>query len=285
MPWVNYHSHSDFCDGKAAPEMFIQEAIRKGFRAYGCSSHAPVSFPSHWNMPLERLGEYLNDIASLRIKYADRIQVYTGLEIDYIKENPIAEYLKGLNLDYRIGSIHYLDILPDGTHFSLGSKPDGFFRNIGLMYQNDFKKAIKRYYHQVRQMVLQDAPDIIGHMDKIKEHNSVKRYMDEQDGWYVREVEDTLDVIASTQCIVEVNTRGLYRHDPPQLYPSPWILKRVRDRQIPVIINSDAHHPSEIENGMDEAAKILVESGFETVRTMLDGTWCDVPVGRDGLQL
>ena len=173
MPWVNYHSHSNYCDGEAEPEHYIKEALRKGFHAYGCSSHAPVSFRSHWNMPGERLQEYLNELAQIKNKYKDHIQVYAGLEIDYFDGQEVQSrgYLKDLTLDYRIGSVHYLDPLSDGSYFCFDGKPDGFFKHIDSLYNNDFKKAIMKYYHHVRQMVEHDAPDVIGHLDKIKMHN------------------------------------------------------------------------------------------------------------------
>ena len=38
MNLTNYHSHSNFCDGKAPLEDFVKSAIAAGFTAYGVSS-------------------------------------------------------------------------------------------------------------------------------------------------------------------------------------------------------------------------------------------------------
>ncbi|MBN1158838.1 MAG: histidinol-phosphatase [Bacteroidales bacterium] len=284
--WTNFHSHSVYCDGRSEPGNFIRESIRKGFLAFGCSSHAPVPFQSHWNMPREKLQDYLDTINELKLSYKDQIQVYTGLEIDYIEGywGYADSFLQELPLDYRIGSVHYLERMSDGSFFCFDGKPEGFFENIELLYNNDFKAAIRKYYHHVRQMVRKDNPDIIGHLDKIKMHNNKRKYFDENETWYIREVEDTIDLIAEKNCIVEVNTRGLYRHDPPMLYPSPWVLKYMSGKNIPVMINSDAHHPSEIDAGYDYAASVLREAGWKTVRILINGTWNDVPFDENGLK-
>lgn len=285
--WANFHSHSNFCDGKSEPEDYVKEAINKGFCAFGCSSHAPVPFQSHWNMPLEKLQDYLNTIEKIKAKYEDHLEVYTGLEIDYIDEywGYSGTFLKELPLDYRIGSVHYLDRLPDGSFFCFDGKPDGFFEKIKLLYRNDFKKAIRKYYHHIRQMIEYDNPDIIGHLDKIKMHNTVMKFFDENEKWYIKEVVDTIDLVAEKKCIVEVNTRGLYRHEPPMLYPSPWVLEYMFEKNIPVMINSDAHHPSEIDAGYIFAAKVLQETGWDVVRILNHGEWQDVLFDADGLKI
>jgi histidinol-phosphatase (PHP family) len=287
MPWVNYHSHSLFCDGKAAPEEFIVAAINNGFKAYGYSSHAPVPFASQWNMPADKLSEYLSEITRIKTKYANEIQVYTGLEVDYI------EGLGGLQksglgnplLDYVVGSVHYIGEFPDGSHFCFDGETEAFFKNIEILYQNNFRKAITTYYHSLMRMVEVDNPDVIGHMDKIKMHNSFKPYLNEEDKWYIELVEESLEIIKQKGCIVEVNTRGLYKKDPPVLYPGLWVLERIYQKKIPVMLNSDSHHPNEIELGFSTAAKLLREIGFRTLRILIDGKWLDKAFSEHGMIL
>jgi histidinol-phosphatase (PHP family) len=286
MPWVNYHSHSLFCDGKTFPEEFIVAAIQKGFKAYGYSSHAPVPFASHWNMPAGKLQEYISQITRIKIKYANEIQVYTGLEVDYM-EGLWGYLLSGLKstipLDYIIGSVHYIGKFPDGSHFCFDGQSDAFFKGIEILYHNDFQKAITAYYHSVIRMVEVDCPDVIGHIDKIKMHNSVRPYFNEEERWYTNLVEETLEVIRQKGCIVEVNTRGLYKHNPPVLYPGEWLLACIYEKKIPVMLNSDSHHPDEIELGFSYAAKLLLEIGFKTLRILIDENWQDKAFDEKGL--
>jgi len=284
MPWVNYHSHSLFCDGKAAPEDFITVAIEKGFPAYGYSSHAPVPFSSRWNIDPGKLPAYLEEITRIKNDYADKIQVYTGLEVDFIDGlwGSRASGLKEMAFDYLIGSVHYIGQFPDNTYFCFDGQPEAFFQGMELLYKNDFRKALTVYYDSVRGMVETDVPDIIGHMDKIKMHNTVRTYFSEEDKWYVSQVEETLDQVARFGCIVEVNTRGLYKHNPPMLYPSIWILERIYEKGIPVMINSDSHHPDEIDLGFSYAASVLQDIGFKTLRVLLDGKWQEMPFTENG---
>jgi histidinol-phosphatase (PHP family) len=285
MPWVNYHSHSLFCDGKALPEEFIKPAVGKGFPAFGYSSHAPVPFASRWNMAADKLPGYRAELARIKSDYADRIEVYAGLEVDYI-EGLWGYRQSGLHqqgFDYCIGSVHYIGRFPDGSHFCFDGEPDAFFKGIGALYHHDFTRAIRNYYQSVMRMVEVDKPDIIGHLDKIKMHNSVKPYLNEEETWYIDLVEETLEVIRKHGSILEVNTRGLYKHNPPLLYPASWVLKRALEKKIPVMLNSDSHHPDEIESGFDYASAILREIGFRTLRVLLNNQWQDVAFVENGL--
>ena len=108
MQLSNYHSHCTFCDGRSTPEDFIKFAVAHGFRAYGFSSHSPLPFETFWNMSKDDMPEYLTEIERLKKKYSDRLEIYVGLEIDFLDEsyNASIPYFRNLPLDYRIGSIH-----------------------------------------------------------------------------------------------------------------------------------------------------------------------------------
>ena len=84
MYWSNYHSHSTFCDGRSSMEDFVKYAIAKGLKKYGFSSHAPLPFSTFWNMNLDDLPEYQMEFYRLKEKYASKIELYIGLELDYI---------------------------------------------------------------------------------------------------------------------------------------------------------------------------------------------------------
>jgi histidinol-phosphatase (PHP family) len=285
MPWVNFHSHSLFSDGKATPEEFIKSAVSRKFTAFGFSCHSPVHFYTRWNMDAGRLDEYLLEIARIRESYKDIIEVYAGLELDYfegVPYLPVSE-LKKKGCDYILGSVHFIDRYPDGSWFSFDGKPEIFFNSVETIYKNDFRKVITGYYEKTRQMIDKDCPDVIAHMDKIKMHNTVRPYFDEETEWYRKQVKDTLDIIAEKGCIMEVNTRGLYKHVPPLLYPGLWVIKQAYLRKIPVMLNSDSHHPDDIESGFTETAMLLKQTGYKTLRILQKGSWQDVPFNETGI--
>ncbi len=285
MAWANYHSHSLFCDGKAAPEEFIKTAIARGFYAYGFTSHLHMTYPMSWHMKISRMDEYLVEISRLRSVYREKIQVYTGFEVDHIE----GKWGFGSNgpgdrqPDYIIGSVHVINQYPDGSFFSIDGRPDDFFKGIRIIYRNDFHTALNDYFHRVREMLEIGKPDIVGHLDKIKMNNTVRPFFSEDDTWYRDQVEETLDLVVKRGCIMEVNTRGWYKHDPPMLYPGNWVIERAKSRNIPVMLNSDAHHPDDIDKGFSFAAGILKEAGYRSLRVMLDGKWQDRPFNETGI--
>ncbi len=42
----NFHSHTEFCDGRAQMEAFAREAVRCGFTHYGFTPHSPIPIQS-----------------------------------------------------------------------------------------------------------------------------------------------------------------------------------------------------------------------------------------------
>ena len=124
---TNFHSHCDFCDGHAPMEAFVREAISRGFEAYGISSHAPFPVQNSCNMRRERMADYLDEFRRLKQIYSSEIELYIGLEIDFLDDtfNPSIPYFQELPLDYRIGSVHYI-VAPDGTPIDTDGPPSRF---------------------------------------------------------------------------------------------------------------------------------------------------------------
>ena len=93
---------------------FVEEAVAEGFASYGISSHAPFPVANNCNMHRERLADYLDEFHRLKSLYASKIELYVGLEIDFLDDtfNPSIPYFQELPLDYRIGSVHYI-VTPD----------------------------------------------------------------------------------------------------------------------------------------------------------------------------
>ena len=283
--WINYHSHTKYCDGSSAPEEYVKEAIRLKHPAYGFSSHAPVPFETDWNIPEDQLAHYMNDIQHLKDKYTNRIRIFQGLEIDYIPgvSGRSKHILTDINLDYFIGSIHFVDQLADGDFWNIDTSAELFARGLKEIFGNDIRRAAKRFWEVTREMIRVDKPDIIGHLDKIKMFNTADLYFSEKESWYRDEVEATLHLIKQSGSIVEINTRGYYRYGQPDLYPGEWIIRRLAEEEIPVMINSDAHKPHEIESGMAYAADILLSAGIEKVNCLLDQNWEPKSISRDGI--
>jgi histidinol-phosphatase (PHP family) len=96
---------------------------------------------------------------------------------------------------------------------------------------------------------------------------------------------NTLEVISKTDAILEVNTRGLYKKQANETYPSKWVLDEALKLNIPVQINSDGHTPDEILNGFETAAELLLKVGYDSCVILIDGEWSEVGLTAEGYDI
>lgn len=279
--WANFHMHSHYCDGKGALTEYVKAALELGMPAAGFSSHAPVPFDCLWCMKAERLDDYLREADHLK-QVNEGIELYKGLEVDYIP-GVISPRDFSSRLDYTIGSVHFIDAFPDGTPWEIDGLHTLFMDGLKQIFNGNIRAVIARYFTLTREMVQTAAPDVIGHLDKIKIQNINHQFYSEDESWYVTEIERTIDAIAEARTIVEVNTRGLYQKKSATPYPSPWILERLYDRRVPITLSSDAHHPSDITNRFAETSSLLSDIGFKHLSILMNNKWQSVPFNSHGI--
>jgi histidinol-phosphatase (PHP family) len=269
--WANLHTHCTYCDGKTGIGELVEEAKQQNLISLGVSSHAPLPFDRGWAMKKERFNDYLRELDELKHKNR-QIQLYSGLEVDFIpgKISP-ADYQH--RLDYTIGSIHFVEQLPDGTPWEIDNTKAVFMDGLSRIYDGNIREAVTRYFELTRQMIRDSKPDVVGHLDKIKIQNTGDRLFNESESWYKQQVEETLRAIADSGVIVEVNTRGIYQKKAETTYPSPWIVRRMKELNVAVTISSDAHHPKDLTNCFTEAATVLLSAGYTTIHTLHDHKW------------
>ncbi|MDR0758426.1 MAG: histidinol-phosphatase, partial [Tannerella sp.] len=276
MQPCNFHSHCTFCDGHSEPEDFIGAALSQNFRAYGFSSHSPLPFETVWNMSASDMPAYLREIARLKEKYKDRIEIYAGLEIDYLDEtcNASSPYFRSLPLDYRISSIHFLPWrlpLQEDNMSCIDGGYGGFAEAVGKHYGGDIRLIVKDFFESSMQMVEAGGFDIVGHPDKIYMNGSLYPGFDLAADWYRKPFAAFLDLIAEKELTVEINTKNLHRKN--QIYPHASMFGELRQRNIPVIVNSDCHFTALVNDGRTEALALLKDAGFRTTRELAGGAW------------
>ena len=277
MNLTNYHSHCSFCDGRAPFEEFVKEAITQGFYSYGVSSHAPLPFPTRWTMEWEQMEAYLDEFKNLRSKYADEIELYVGLEIDYLNEesNPSVARFTELPLDYRIGSVHLLYDAA-GEVVDIDCSPAVFKERVDRHFNGDVLRVVRMYFDRLFRMVELGGFDILGHADKM--HYNASCYhpglLDEP--WYEALMKDYFSLVASRGYLVEINTKAY--DSLGTFYPNSRYWELMKEYQIKVLVNSDAHYPERINAGRMEALRLLQAKGFATVAELHQGSWREVPI-------
>lgn len=274
---TNYHSHCLYCDGRANMEDFIRFAISEGFTSYGVSSHAPLPFPTAWTMEWDRMDDYLAEFFRLKEKYADKIELAIGLEIDYLNEesHPALPCFQELPLDYRIGSVHML-YSPEGEVVDIDTPASVFRQLVDKHFGGDLDFVVRTYYTNLLRMVELGGFDIVGHADKMHYNASCYRPGLLDEPWYDKIVCGYFEEIARHEYIVEVNTKA-YR-DLGTFYPNERYFSLLKDLAVRVQVNSDAHYPERINNSRLEALVALKKAGFDKVVEWHGGRWEESPI-------
>jgi histidinol-phosphatase (PHP family) len=275
MLLTNYHTHSNFCDGAGEPEEYLQRAIEKGFDALGFSSHAPIDFEKSWTLSEKRLPEYVKTIDFLKEKYKGEIEVYKGLEIDYLEgiSGPSSKKFIDLNLDYSIGSVHMIPVRDSKKFLAIDGPPEDLKELLVNTFDGQMERLSGKYFLLIQDMLKNHHFDILGHIDLMKKRNSGNVLFDEKESWYKEQVLDTLEVLSQTDVILEVNTGGISRAAIDTVYPSPWIIKEAFKKKIPLMLNADAHDPDHIDFYFRESAEIIKECGYRELYSLIGGKW------------
>ncbi len=279
MQHFNLHTHSTYSDGKSLMEDTVEEAIRQGMHTLGFSDHSSVPFESRVSIPMDKNEEYVNHLKELKIKYKDQIDILSSMEMEFIP-GIVVDFQKmkrDFGLDYLIGSVHLVGKSPDTLWFIDGKSIEPYDEGLKKYFGGDIKKGVRAYFDQENEMIETEKFDIIGHFDKVK-MNARGRYFQEEEKWYRDMVLETLDLIKQHDLIVEINTRGLYKQRYNGFYPSEWLLPRMKEMNIPVVISSDAHQYWELTYFFKEAEEALRAVGYQETMCFKNGKWNAEPL-------
>lgn len=178
------------------------------------------------------------------------IKIRRGLEVDFIpgRERVIKEFLASGNYDYVIGSVHFID----GWGFDHPDFRQGFD-------SRDIDEIYREYFNLVKKAAESGLFDIIGHIDLIKiwghrpYRHDIALYL-----------EPVLRSIKAQGIVIEINSGGM-RKPVGEIYPAPEILHMMKDLDIPITLGSDAHHPDQVGEGLQQAARLAGSAGYHKV--------------------
>lgn len=264
MKKINFHIHSTCSDGKLTPEQVIQEAIDAGISF--------ICFTDHYPCPdnLDPYGkDYYNDehfkkLLFLKNKYNKKINISIGVEFDWVEgyNTWYSQKIKDRKYDFIIGSVHAL--------FDRHKKPSGFWDDEKEV--NKFLQTIggsiayvKEYFRQLRLMIKSNIFDCVGHLDIIKLNNSKGQLFSENDSWYIEEINETLDLLKNSKMCLEINTRGILKQGEGKQYPSLWILKEAKKRNISITIGTDFHNTGENNPFLEKAYALAKIAGYNEI--------------------
>jgi histidinol-phosphatase (PHP family) len=281
MTYSCLHTHTTFCDGADDVETMCAAAAAKGLVSIGFSSHAPIAkktgIKTNWHLPDEKLDEYVETVLAAKKRWRGTLEVFLGLEADYIQGLCGPADYQNLPLDYIIASVHYVG--PPEIGFTVDAPEEEFLAGFRDLFHGDGKALYNAYYDAYRDMILEGGFDIAGHLDLVKKNNGLYRFFSPDNPDYQKRLLETADCLAVLRdtrageattgngvfpVVVEVNTGGMNRGRTTDPYPSQAVLTLLRERKIPLVVTADAHNAEQLGGHYGEAKAAMLNAGYTT---------------------
>lgn len=221
---IDLHNHTTLCNhATGSMENYVKKAIELGIDTFGFSCHAPMDFEPEYRMNLSQSKTYEKNVLALKEKYKNDINIVLAYEVDFMTNaNFIEKDILNANVDYLIGSVHFIDKWGfDNPEF------------IGGYEDKDIDTIWAEYFQAVSSMVKTGYFDIVGHLDLIK----VFKFLPTKD---VKTIAlQTMKDIKKSGMVLEINSSGL-RKPIKEQYPSQELLELAFELDIPITFGSDA---------------------------------------------
>jgi histidinol-phosphatase (PHP family) len=242
---IDLHNHTTLCNHATGTiNEYIQRAIKLEVDIYGFSEHAPMYFDPYYRLSFEDMNRYEQEVLIYKEKYKDDIQILLGYEVDYLKGYIDNRVVNNRDVDYLIGSVHFLDKWGfDNPEF------------IGEYKNRDIDDIWQEYFDAIEAMAKTGYFDIVGHLDLIK----VFKYLPQKDIKVI--AQKALKAIKEANMVIELNGAGL-RKPIKELYPSKELLEVAYELDIPITFSSDAHSVEQVGFGYEEAIRVSKSVGY-----------------------
>lgn len=252
----NFHSHTQYCDGRATMEDMASAADEHDMKLWGISPHAPICVESPCNMTKEQVEPFLTGAERLKQQYDGTMKVFISMEVDFISRDfgPHIDYFQNLPLDYRIGSVHFVPT-QEGFPIDCDGGAERFLRYLHELYHDDLRYVVEKYFENVLTMIELGGFEILGHFDKIAGNAFVADPEIENNSWYEALIDDVIRQAEYKGLAVEINTKALA--DRHRFYPSIKWWEKIKNAGIEPIFNSDAHYTDKINAGRLEALALF----------------------------
>jgi histidinol-phosphatase (PHP family) len=255
---TDYHLHLRLDDLDAAAsdhftvanvERYREAANVRGISELGVSEHIYrfTQALDVWQHPLWRECAH-DDLDHYCAFVREQTDLRLGIEADFIlgAEDRIDNLLEARDLDYVVGSVHFL------REHSLDTE-DYSVWGTG----KSSEEIWRAYFLTLGEAARSGLFDILAHPDLVKVWG---RDRPVPDGDLRRYYELAMDGIAESGIALEVSTAGL-RKPAREIYPAPAFLAMCVEAGVPVALSSDAHRPEDVGADYDRALELLDSVG------------------------
>lgn len=269
----NLHTHCTYCDGNDPMEDMVRAAESAGLRSIGFSSHWRTNYNDDVCQVRDPDG-YFRELEDLKKKYAGRILVFKGMELEsriLIDGKEVHPTLDS-RCDYTIGAVHYYHI--DGVHYNVDYTPQVWLD--ALKAAGSLKKLLENYFEEYLSFAKAVPFDIIAHFDLPTKFNDSDHLFDEDEKWYQDMALGYLDAFAATGKIFEINTGAMSRGYRKSPYPTPFLLKRLLELKSPIILSSDSHSVKTVTHAFPQTEQMLRDMGFREQMRLTENGFVNV---------
>lgn len=265
------HTHTRFCYHGSGAELteYVDRAIAHGFERYSITEHPPL--PEGWvpneplmaelAMPMPELPAYIDYVQRVKKKYAGRIELTVGLEMDYLHGNEsFSDALMKPYLDVledAVVSVHYLP--GEGGMYCVDFTAEDMRRNLLPVY-GSMDSLAEAYFDHMEKAIAWAAKlpmrKRIGHPLLIRKFRTELPSFDE--ALLKRRLNRVADLLAESGVGLDVNTAGLRVPTCGEAYAPEWFVRKCLAAGVEVVYGSDSHKPEQVGFGYDwfEAATV-----------------------------
>ncbi|KRM95608.1 histidinol-phosphatase [Liquorilactobacillus aquaticus DSM 21051] len=266
---IDGHTHTELCPhGSGEPvEKMIQRALVLGFDHYCVTEHAPLpqEFEKRYkgskeglttaSLAWNDLQAYFSMMEKLKKKYASKIKISIGFEVDYLPgfEDEIKNFLDeyGSRTQQNILSVHFMQGKKDGfwcLDYTTADFANGFAHFLEKP-QELYQMYLELVYQSVTSDLGKYRPQRIGHMSLIKKYQDYFKLPELFDADNMDLIRKILEVLSIQKRELDFNTAGMYKTYCNEFYPGEQISRLAIQNKVPLVFGSDAHSIEEVGHG------------------------------------
>lgn len=264
MQLFSYHTHTNIFnfDGKNTTEEMISRAEEIGFKEIGISNHLIY----HPNL-CDKDNMFFTDLPTVEKTAAaivenirkagekSKIKVYAGFEVDFFPSRrwcaDFERIRKSAGADYYIGSTH---MLRDSEEKNVHNMYHYYYKYERRFKDDILREYLSNYWQTVTEAVKSGYFDFIAHLDVYR----IFRIFDHLN--FEREIDALTDAFGEYKTPFELNTSGWSKYGTQ--HPEDALLKRLRDKGVPVVVSDDAHSTSMLAQHFDRAEQLLKDLNY-----------------------
>jgi len=267
---IDSHTHTRYSKHAVGTvDELAAAALQRNVKVLTITDHAPFFVDEQNRLLEDELRRYVDDIERVRQRYAGRMKILTGMEFDFMpgSEPFLSRLLDTVQLDYVIGSIHYIP---------LGQE---LVKVWDLPRLNE-QLVLDSYFRALRELLTSNLFDAVGHAD------TLLRAVPESVLFH--RLDQVLPLFAGRRISYELNASGLRKsiYNPESCteqaagdsYPSRRAVSALLAAGASFTIGSDAHDPRDVGAGIIPLLEELAPLGLHTVSYYEKRTRIDVSV-------